>query len=50
MCIRDSDEALEQGMGAVGAALELRVELGTQMEMCIRDRYIFVSVQPVLFW
>ena len=29
---RRRDEALEQGMGAVGAALELRVELGTQME------------------
>lgn len=28
-----SDEALEQRVGAVGPALELRVELGTQMEV-----------------
>ena len=31
------DEALEQGMRAVGAALELRVELGTQMEGAARQ-------------
>ena len=28
------DKALEQGMSAVGAALELGVELCTQMENC----------------